>query len=96
MNPANAVNQKALLRRITTLSRLRIGKEDPSFPDTKKRRTNGAPSSSAASSSDAALPPSRIFVLLFRAVAMPGGFTPEVEIRHNQLALRDVLAAQFG
>jgi hypothetical protein len=76
INPANAVNQKALLRRITTLSRLRIGKEVPTFPDTKKRRTNGAPSSSAASSSDAALPPSRIFTLLSAQLRARGDLPP--------------------
>jgi hypothetical protein len=75
INPANAVNQKALLRRITTLSTLRIAKKVPGFPDTKKRRTDGAPSSSGASSSDAAFPPSRIFESLSRAHE-PGGCSP--------------------
>ena len=83
INPANAVNQKALLRRITTLSRLRITKEVPGFPDTKKRRTDGAPSSSAASSSDAAFPPSRIFAHRAGAAQMRGHSPPVAEKRHD-------------
>ena len=85
-NPANAVNHKALLRRITTLSRLRITEDFRASAAPKKRRDEtGAPSSSAASSSDAALPPSRIFThedSSGRTVHDAPAVTPEVEIRH--------------
>jgi hypothetical protein len=96
IKPANAVNHKALLRRITTLSRLRIGKEVPSFPDSKKRRTSGAPSSSAASSSDAALPPSRIFALLSAGLRGAGGSTPEEEIRHAHARFPGIVRRHLG
>lgn len=96
IKPANTVNHKALLRRITTLSRLRIRKEVPSFPDSKKRQTSGAPSSSAASSSDAAFPPSRIFALLSAQLRGAGGSTPEEEIRHGHGSIDDVHAKSAG
>jgi hypothetical protein len=48
MNPANAVNHKALLRRITTLSnKLRIAKDVPCFPGTKESANKSEPQAPA-------------------------------------------------
>lgn len=57
--PANADDQTALLKRITTLSRLRIGKEVRGFPDSKNTKLRSEPQAPRAASSTASLLPAK-------------------------------------